>query len=163
MSDSDRPWVAVLTGSPNDLPKVRKVAATLDELGIPSEVRALSAHRTPDMVVEYVRRAEERGARVFVACAGLANHLAGVVAAHTLRPVIGVPLAGGALGGFDSLLSTVQMPPGVPVATVAVDGTRNAAFLAARMLALVDPGVGERLVAAVEAMRRPYREQEEPA
>lgn len=150
--------VGILTGSPNDLPTVTKARETLESLGVPCEVKVLSAHRTPDLVMEYVRQAEEAGIEVFIACAGLANHLAGVVAAHTLRPVIGVPLAAGALSGFDSLLSTVQMPPGVPVATVAVDGTRNAGFLAARILAIKYPEIGEQLAAARAAERKRYEE-----
>ena len=145
MPDSPHPLVAILTGSPNDVARVAKAQEALDQLGVPSELRVLSAHRTPELTVQYVRDAEARGVRVFVACAGMANHLAGVVAAHTLRPVIGVPLAAGPLGGFDALLSTVQMPPGVPVATVAVDGARNAGLLAARILATHDPELRARL------------------
>lgn len=153
---SGAPLVGILTGSPNDLPTVEKAKQTLDELGVPSEVKVLSAHRTPDLTVEYVHAAEKRGVEVFIACAGMANHLAGAVAAHSLRPVIGVPLAAGALGGFDSLLSTVQMPPGVPVATVSVDGTRNAAYLAARILALKHPEIGESLERARQEARKRY-------
>ena len=151
------PLVAILTGSPNDLPTVEKARATLDELGIPSELKTLSAHRTPEMTVEYVRAAEGRGVKVFIACAGMANHLAGTVAAHTVLPVIGVPLASGTLSGFDALLSTVQMPPGVPVATVAVDGTRNAAYLAAQILALDHPEIRRALDDARAAAREKYR------
>ena len=150
--------VGILTGSPNDLPTIEKAKTTLDELGVPSEVKVLSAHRTPDLTVEYVRSAEAAGVEVFIACAGLANHLAGTVAAHTLLPVIGVPLTSGSMGGLDSLLSTVQMPPGVPVATVAVDGTRNAGFLAARILAIKYPEIGERLEEARLAGRKRYEE-----
>jgi 5-(carboxyamino)imidazole ribonucleotide mutase len=160
--DSPHPLVAILTGSPNDVPRVAKAQEALDQLGVPSELRVLSAHRTPELTVEYVRGAEARGVRVFVACAGMANHLAGVVAAHTLRPVIGVPLASGALGGFDALLSTVQMPPGIPVATVAVDGARNAGLLAARILALDDPGLAERIAAGLAADRARYSATEPP-
>ncbi len=148
--------VGILTGSPSDLPTVEKARETLEELGVPCELRVLSAHRTPDLTVEYVRTAEAAGVEVFIACAGLAAHLAGAVAAHTLRPVIGVPLASGPLSGLDSLLSTVQMPPGVPVATVAVDGARNAAFLAARILALGHPEVRKSLEHAAREARRRY-------
>jgi 5-(carboxyamino)imidazole ribonucleotide mutase len=158
-----RPLVAILTGSPNDVPRVAKAQETLDQLGVRSELRVLSAHRTPELTVGYVRDAEARGVQVFIACAGMANHLAGVVAAHTLRPVIGVPLACGPLAGFDALLSTVQMPPGVPVATVAVDGARNAGLLAARILALSDPALGERLAAGLAAERSRYSASEPPA
>ena len=150
------PLVGILTGSPNDLEVVRGARTTLESLGVPCEIRVLSAHRTPDLTVEYVRTAEQRGIEVIVACAGMANHLAGVVAAHTTLPVIGVPLASGRLGGFDSLLSTVQMPPGVPVATVAVDGAKNAGFLAARILALKYPEIRTRLDEAMAAERARY-------
>jgi len=149
--------VSILTGSPNDLERVEKARAVLEDLGVPCELRVLSAHRTPDMTVDYVKEADRRGVEVFIACAGMANHLAGTVAAHTLKPVIGVPLSG-SLGGLDALLSTVQMPPGIPVATVAVDGTRNAAYLAARILSLAHVELVARLEAALEADRAPYRE-----
>ncbi|MDH3281673.1 MAG: 5-(carboxyamino)imidazole ribonucleotide mutase [Gammaproteobacteria bacterium] len=150
--------VGILTGSPNDVPAVEKAKATLEELGVPCELRVLSAHRSPDLTVEYIKAAESAGVEVFIACAGMANHLAGTVAAHTLLPVIGVPLTSGALSGLDSLLSTVQMPPGVPVATVAIDGTRNAAYMAARILALKYPEIRGRLEDARKAARRPYEE-----
>ncbi len=138
MQDQIAPKVGILTGSPNDLPTVEKAGKVLDQLGIAYEVKVMSAHRTPGLVMDYVKAAPERGIKVLVACAGLANHLAGTVAAHTLLPVIGVPLTSGPMGGLDALLSTVQMPPGIPVATVRIDGARNAAFLAARILALGD-------------------------
>lgn len=141
------PVVGILTGSPNDLNVVLKARDVLDDLDVPSDVRVLSAHRTPEAVVEYVGKARERGLEVIIACAGMAAHLAGVCAAHTTLPVIGVPLASGALEGIDALLATVQMPPGVPVATVGVDGARNAAFLAARILAATHPELHERLTA----------------
>jgi 5-(carboxyamino)imidazole ribonucleotide mutase len=156
MAKSDKVLVGILTGSPSDLPTVEKAKDTLEELGVPCEVRVLSAHRTPDMTVDYVRRAEAAGVEVFIACAGLANHLAGTVAAHTLKPVIGVPLTSGSLGGMDALLSTVQMPPGVPVATVAVDGAKNAAFLAARILSIKYPEIGEALEEARKTARKSY-------
>ncbi len=151
------PVVSILTGSPSDLPTVNKAKEVLDELGIPSEVHAMSAHRTPDMVVEHVSGAKNRGVEVLIACAGMAAHLAGVVAAHTTLPVIGVPLAAGSLGGFDALLSTVQMPPGIPVATVGVDGSRNAAFLAARILGLSHPELIERIEARMAKDRERYQ------
>jgi len=156
------PLVAILTGSPNDVPKVAKAQEALTQLGVASELRVLSAHRTPELTVDYVRDAEARGVQVFIACAGMANHLAGVVAAHTLRPVIGVPLASGALSGFDALLSTVQMPPGIPVATVAVDGARNAGLLAARILALHDPDLARRINTALAEERTKYSATEAP-
>jgi 5-(carboxyamino)imidazole ribonucleotide mutase len=155
--------VAILTGSPNDVPKVAKAQEALAQLGVAAELRVLSAHRTPELTVDYVRDAEARGVQVFIACAGMANHLAGVVAAHTLRPVIGVPLASGPLAGFDALLSTVQMPPGIPVATVAVDGARNAGLLAARVLALHDPELQRRLATMLAEERTRYSATEAPA
>jgi len=157
------PLVAILTGSPNDVPKVAKAQEALAQLGVASELRVLSAHRTPELTVDYVRDAEARGVQVFIACAGMANHLAGVVAAHTLRPVIGVPLASGPLSGFDALLSTVQMPPGIPVATVAVDGARNAGLLAARILALHDADLARRIHTALAEERTRYSATEAPA
>ncbi len=156
MAKSDKILVGVLTGSPNDLPTVEKAKQTLDELGVASEIKVLSAHRTPDMTVDYVKSAEAAGVEVFIACAGMANHLAGTVAAHTLRPVIGVPLSGGIMEGLDALLSTVQMPPGVPVATVAVDGAKNAAYLAAQILAITHPETRAKLEEARAAARKRY-------
>ncbi|MBI4514218.1 MAG: 5-(carboxyamino)imidazole ribonucleotide mutase [Deltaproteobacteria bacterium] len=150
------PMVGILVGSPSDLETVAAARDVLASLGVPSELRALSAHRTPDLTVEYVRGAEQRGIEVIIACAGMAAHLAGTVAAYTLLPVIGVPLGAGRLAGLDSLLATVQMPPGVPVATVAIDGAKNAAFLAARILALKYPAVGVRLDEAMAAERVRY-------
>jgi 5-(carboxyamino)imidazole ribonucleotide mutase len=148
--------VAILTGSPNDLEQVRKAQEVLQQLGIASELKVLSAHRTPERVQVYVTKAPARGVEVFIACAGMANHLAGTVAAQTLLPVVGVPLASGALSGFDALLSTVQMPPGIPVATVGVDGAKNAAYLAARILALRDPKVRAALEADLAEQRKKY-------
>src|SRR5690349_10704509 len=116
--------VGILTGSPSDLEVVKKAAEVLEQLGVGCEVKVLSAHRTPERVMKYVTEAPGRGIEVLIACAGMAAHLAGVVAAHTLLPVIGVPLASGALQGVDALLATVQMPPGIPVATVGVDGAK---------------------------------------
>ena len=150
--------VGILTGSESDLDVVKKARDTLVELGVPCELRVLSAHRSPELTVKYVKSAEARGIEVIVACAGMANHLAGTVAAHTRIPVIGLPLAFGALGGLDSLLSTVQMPPGVPVATVSVDGARNAALLAGRILGIKYKAVRRRLEAAARAECRRYEE-----
>lgn len=151
-----KPLVGILTGSPNDLPTVVKVRDTLSELGIPSEIVVASAHRTPDKVLAYLRSAHENGVKVLIGAAGVAAHLAGVVAGHTRLPVIGLPLGNGPLQGLDSLLSTVQMPPGVPVATVAIDGARNAAMLAARILALIDPAIDGALEKAAAAERARY-------
>lgn len=151
-----RTLVGILTGSPNDLPTVVKVRDTLTELGIKSEIIVASAHRTPDKVLAYLDRAHREGVQVLIGCAGVAAHLAGVVAGHTRLPVIGLPLGNGPLTGLDSLLSTVQMPPGVPVATVAIDGARNAAMLAARILALKYPEIDRALEAAAKRERERY-------
>jgi len=146
-----KPFVSVLIGSESDLPVMQSTFRTLDQLGLPWEAKIASAHRTPDITRRYVREAEERGCAVFIAAAGLAAHLAGAVAAQTIRPVIGVPLEGGPLNGRDALLATVQMPGGVPVACVAIGGAgaKNAAHLAAQILALADA----RLAARVRALR----------
>ena len=152
------PWATVSGADCDGLPIVTKARDVLDALDVPCEVLALSAHRTPDRVVAYVGSARERGIEVIIACAGMAAHLAGVVAAHTTLPVIGVPLASGAMGGLDALLATVQMPPGIPVATVGVDGSRNAAFLAARVLSLSHPELVGRLEATMAEDRKRYDE-----
>ena len=140
-------FVAVMIGSDSDLKVMKSTLDVLDELDVSWEIRILSAHRTPDQVREYLADSGERGCAVYIAAAGLAAHLAGAVAAHTLKPVIGVPLDAGSLGGLDALLATVQMPGGVPVACVAVGsaGAKNAAYLAARILALGDDAVAASL------------------
>lgn len=153
---SSKVLVGILTGSPNDLPVVEKAKEVLDALGIPSEIKVLSAHRTPDRVTKYVDNARKNGIEVLIACAGMSAHLAGVVAAQTTLPVIGVPLASGALSGFDALLSTVQMPPGIPVATVAVDGSKNAAYLAARILGITRPEIIKKLEADLASQLKKY-------
>ena len=137
--------VAILMGSPNDRSKMAPAVTTLSEFGLEVDERVLSAHRTPDAVVELARGARDNGYVAFVCGAGMAAHLAGVVAAHTTLPVVGVPLSGGALGGVDALYATVQMPKGVPVATVAIDGAQNAALLVVEMLAISDEGLAKRL------------------
>ena len=139
------PAVGILVGSESDLPVLEKCTAHLTDLGIDYELEVRSAHRTPKSVAEYVTAAPERGVKVFICAAGMAAHLAGAVAARTNLPVIGIPIAAGTLGGFDALLSTVQMPSGVPVAAVAVNGAANAGVLAAQILALSDPELAERL------------------
>jgi phosphoribosylaminoimidazole carboxylase PurE protein len=141
--------VALLMGSDSDFPRLEPGVALLAKLGIPCEARVLSAHRTPQAVVEFVAAAPKRGIRVFLCAAGGAAHLAGTVAAHTDLPVIGIPMDNPPLGGLDALLSTVQMPGGVPVATVGagVGGPVNAALLAARILALSDPALAQRYAA----------------
>ncbi len=155
--------VGILTGSPNDLPAVVKVRDTLSDLGITSEIVVASAHRTPDKVFAYLDRAHREGVQVLIGCAGVAAHLAGVIAGHTKLPVIGLPLSGGVMSGLDALLSTVQMPPGVPVATVAVDGAKNAAMLAARILALKYPEINQALDAAALQERARYEQTAEQA
>lgn len=141
-------FVAVLMGSDSDLPVMQEALNVLEAFHIPHEVRILSAHRTPEATRDFVIEADSRGCGVFIAGAGLAAHLAGAVAAHTLRPVIGVPIDSGPLRGLDALLSTVQMPGGIPVATVAIGkaGARNAGHLAAQILALSDDELAEGLV-----------------
>lgn len=144
--------VAVVMGAESDLPVVEKAIEKLDELGIPRVVRVLSAHRTPEEAGAFAARAKEEGFGVLICAAGKAAHLAGVMAGHTTLPVIGIPVKGSFLDGLDALLATVQMPAGVPVATVAVDGAANAAILAAQMLALSDPALAIRLQAMREGM-----------
>ena len=160
---SSKILVGILTGSPNDVPKVVKVRETLDELGIPSEIVIASAHRTPDKVFAYLDRAHAEGVEVLIGCAGVAAHLAGVIAGHTRLPVIGLPLGNGPLSGWDSLLSTVQMPPGVPVATVAIDSARNAAVLAGRILALKYPAIDEKLKEMARIERERYDQSADEA
>ncbi|WKZ82369.1 MAG: 5-(carboxyamino)imidazole ribonucleotide mutase [Acidimicrobiia bacterium] len=151
----ETPLVAVLVGSASDEEQIRPCRQALQRFGIPHEARVLSAHRTPDDLVEYVTGLRERGVEIVVAGAGMAAHLAGVVAAHTTLPVLGVPMSSGALQGIDALLSTVQMPPGVPVATLGIGaaGARNAAYLCARILAGRHPEVAQRMAEVLEADR----------
>lgn len=142
-----QPFVAVLMGSDSDLPVMQATLDTLNSLGVVYEVRITSAHRTPARTHDYVIDAEKRGCAVFIAAAGMAAHLAGAVSALTVRPVIGVPMAGGVMDGLDALLSTVQMPGGIPVATVAVGkaGAKNAAYLAAQIMGVGDAALAQRL------------------
>ncbi len=138
--------VAILMGSDSDMPVVQKAIDTLKSLDVPVEVHIMSAHRTPHEVSEFVQNAKGNGFGVLIAAAGMAAHLAGVVAAHTLLPVIGIPCKGGAMDGLDALLSTVQMPPGIPVATVGLGAGANAALLAAQILAVSDEALAGRLL-----------------
>ena len=151
------PRVLLLCGSPSDLDLVLDSSEVLESLGIQAEIRVVSAHRTPDEAAACARGAELEGFEVIIAYAGMAAHLAGVVAAHTQLPVIGVPVSAGALGGVDAALSTLQMPPGTPVASVAIDGARNAALLAARILGAAHPELRERLREIAEHDRERYR------
>ena len=143
--------IAIIMGSDSDFPVVKAAADTLQELKIPVEVHVYSAHRTPEAVQAFVSAARQNGFGVIIAAAGKAAHLAGVLAAGTTLPVIGIPMKSSALDGMDALLSTVQMPPGIPVATVAIDGAVNAALLAAEILAVSDDAVAEKLAAKREA------------
>ena len=138
------PLVSIIMGSTSDLPVMEKAAKFLDDLQVPFELQALSAHRTPSEVEQFAREAESRGLRVIIAAAGMAAALPGVIAANTTLPVIGVPIKG-MLDGLDALLSIVQMPPGIPVATVGVNGAQNAAVLACEMLAIADDAIAARL------------------
>jgi 5-(carboxyamino)imidazole ribonucleotide mutase len=140
-----RPWVCILIGSDSDAPTMTEGCAALDEAGVPYEMKVASAHRSPERTKQVVTDAERDGAAVFIAGAGMAAHLPGVVASFTTKPVIGVPLSGSTLQGLDALLAVVQMPPGVPVATVAIGGARNAAVLATQILALEDSALATRL------------------
>jgi 5-(carboxyamino)imidazole ribonucleotide mutase len=137
--------VAVLMGSASDKDKMRPAVETLERFGLEADERVLSAHRNPTQVVELVSSARENGYAAFICGAGMAAHLAGVVAAHTTLPVVGVPMSGGALNGVDALYSTVQMPKGIPVATVAIDGSMNAALLVVEMLAITDDDLAKKL------------------
>ena len=142
-----KPFVAILMGSESDLSIMQSATEVFKQLGIQFEIKITSAHRTPEATQKYISDAEKRGCKVFIAGAGLAAHLAGATAAHTTKPVIGVPIDSGPLNGLDALLSTVQMPAGIPVATVAIGktGAKNAAFLAAQILALLDSGLAEKV------------------
>ena len=137
--------VAVIMGSDSDFPVVSAAVKRLKSLGIPTQVHVMSAHRTPHAAAEFSEKAKENGFGVIIAAAGKAAHLAGVLAAHTTLPVIGIPIKSSTLDGLDALLATVQMPSGIPVATVAIDGADNAAILAAQMLALSDETIAQKL------------------
>lgn len=144
--------VGIIMGSDSDWPKVREAAAVLDEFGVRWEATVSSAHRTPDRTAEWARTAAGRGLKVVIAAAGLAAHLPGVVAAHTTLPVIGLPISAGALSGLDALYSIVQMPPGVPVATVGIDAARNAGLLAVQVLAAGQAELADKLAAYKESL-----------
>ncbi len=160
MADSVEARVAIVCGSRSDFPTMEKAVELLSRLDIPCELRAISAHRAPDLLFRFVTGAEARGVRLFIAGAGGAAHLAGVIAAKTPLPVIGVPMPTSLGGGLDSLLSMVQMPRGVPVACVAVGGAENAAILAAEILAISDPAIRTRLDAYRANQTRAIEEDE---
>lgn len=159
---ANAPRVGILLGSDSDWEVMAAAAARLDALGVPYEVTVTSAHRAPQKTATYASTARDRGLRVLIAGAGVAAHLAGAVAAHTTLPVIGVPLEAGSLRGLDALLATVQMPPGVPVATVAIGkgGAENAAILAAQILALSDDKLAARLAASKTELAQQVEEKD---
>ena len=153
--------VAVIMGSDSDLPVVEKAIDTLRDFGVPMEVHVCSAHRTPEEAARFAKGAAADGFGVLIAAAGLAAHLAGALAANTVLPVIGIPMAGGVGDGLDALLSTVMMPPGVPVATVGVGGAVNAALLAVQILAVSDAGLAAKLTAYKQAAAEKVRKKDQ--
>jgi 5-(carboxyamino)imidazole ribonucleotide mutase len=147
------PKVSIIMGSTSDLPVMEAAAKFLNEMQIPFEMNALSAHRTPEKVEEFARNAHSRGIRVIIAAAGMAAHLPGVIAAMTTLPVIGVPIKA-SLDGLDAALAILQMPPGIPVATVAINGAQNAAILATEILATSDPALHQKMIAFKEDLKK---------
>ena len=154
-----KPLVGILMGSESDLPVMEKAMEVLKEMGIPYEMEIRSAHRMPEKTVHYAKTARRRGIEVLIAGAGMAAHLAGVLASHTTLPVIGVPLKSGALNGADALYSTVQMPPGVPVATVGIDGSKNAAYLACEILSIKYPEIAKKIEDFRSKMKKSLEEK----
>ena len=154
-----KPLVGILMGSGSDMPVMEKAGEVLKEMGVPYEIDICSAHRQPEKTAQYARTARERGIEILIAGAGMAAHLAGALASQTTLPVIGVPLASGGLGGNDALYSTVQMPPGIPVATVAIDGSRNAAYLACEILSIKYPEIVRKLEDFRSRMRASQEEK----
>ena len=150
---SEQKKVAIIMGSDSDFPIVSGAVKTLDQYGVPFEVHIMSAHRTPEQAAEFSAEARKNGFGVIIAAAGKAAHLAGVLAAHTTLPVIGIPIKSSTLDGLDALLATVQMPKGIPVATVAIDGADNAALLAIQMLALSDETLAQKLESEKQNMK----------
>ncbi len=155
-----KPKVAVVMGSDSDLPVVKKAIDVLKKFGVEFEANVMSAHRTPDIAIDYVRNADKNGIDLIIAAAGKAAHLPGVLAAFTVKPVIGIPIKSSTMDGLDSLLSIVQMPSGIPVATVAIDGAENAGLLAVQILALKYPELVEKLVAHKEKMKQDVIEKD---
>ncbi len=149
-----KPIVSIIMGSTSDLPVMEKACQFFEEMEIPFEVNALSAHRTPAEVSDFARNAQSRGIRVIIAGAGMAAALPGVIAAETPLPVIGVPIKGSCLEGLDATLAILQMPPGIPVATVAIGGAQNAAILAMQMLALADEALMQKLTAYKQGLKK---------
>jgi len=163
MASGKSPKVGIVMGSDSDWSVMQACQQTLAEFGIVCDVRISSAHRSPEATVQYAQQAHQQGVKVIIAAAGMAAHLAGVIAAHTILPVIGVPMAGGPLQGIDALLSTVQMPPGVPVATVGIGpaGAKNAALLAVQILAINDKKLTEKLIQYKNGLARSVQEKNE--
>ena len=157
----NRKKVAIIMGSDSDWPVVKSACGVLKDFDVPFEAHILSAHRTPEAAAEFAKNARDNGFGVIIACAGMAAHLGGVLAAYTTLPVIGIPMKGGAMDGLDALLATVQMPSGIPVATVALNGAKNAAWLAAEILALSDDALAEKLAAERTAMAAQIAAKEE--
>jgi phosphoribosylaminoimidazole carboxylase PurE protein len=160
-SSASKPLVGIVMGSDSDYPVMSETAKTLEKFGVPCEVEVCSAHRTPARAHEYATTASERGLKLIIAAAGAAAHLAGVMAANTTLPVIGVPMASSSLNGMDALLSTVQMPGGIPVATMAIDkaGAVNAGIFAAQVLALSDPAIARKIVEHKESLAKSVAEK----
>jgi 5-(carboxyamino)imidazole ribonucleotide mutase len=154
-----KPLVGVLMGSESDLPVMEKAGEVLKEMGIPYEMGICSAHRLPEKTTHYAKSARNRGIEVLIAGAGMAAHLAGVLASHTTLPVIGVPLKSGPMDGVDALYSTVQMPTGVPVATVGIDGAKNAAYLACEILSIKYPEIAKKLEDFRSKMKKSLEEK----
>ncbi|MBQ7656490.1 MAG: 5-(carboxyamino)imidazole ribonucleotide mutase [Clostridia bacterium] len=152
--------VGIIMGSDSDLPVVEKAASTLRELGVPFEAHVFSAHRTPEEARAFALNAADKGFGAIIAAAGKAAHLAGALAANTVLPVIGIPIKSSTLDGLDALLSTVQMPSGIPVATVAIDGAQNAALLAAQIIAVEDKALQEKLIALRKAAKEKVLEKD---
>ncbi|MBE6283957.1 MAG: 5-(carboxyamino)imidazole ribonucleotide mutase [Mediterranea massiliensis] len=148
------PIVSIIMGSTSDLPVMEKAAQLLNDMHVPFEINALSAHRTPEAVEQFAKGAQARGIKVIIAAAGMAAALPGVIAANTTLPVIGVPIKGSVLDGVDALYSIIQMPPGIPVATVAINGAMNAAILAIQMLALSDKQLAEALASYKQGLKK---------
>lgn len=149
-----KPVVSIIMGSTSDLPVMEKAAKLFDEMQVPFEMNALSAHRTPEAVEKFAKEAQSRGLKVIIAGAGMAAALPGVIAANTVLPVIGVPIKGSVLDGVDALYSIIQMPPGIPVATVAINGAMNAAILAVQILSLSDADLAEKLAVYKENLKQ---------
>jgi 5-(carboxyamino)imidazole ribonucleotide mutase len=154
-----KPLVGILMGSESDMPVMEKAAEVLKEMAVPYEMEISSAHRLPEKTAQYAKTARKRGVEVLIAGAGMAAHLAGALASHTTLPVIGVPIKSGALNGADALYSTVQMPPGVPVATVGIDGAKNAAYLACEILSIKYPAMAKKLEDFRSRMRESLEEK----